>query len=56
VRPSPPLGVDPQRIYVDHGLTGANRAHPGLREAMAACRTGDTLVVAKLGPARPLGT
>ena len=33
------------RIYVDQGLTGANRARPGLREAMAACREGDTLVV-----------
>ena len=42
------LGVDPERIYVDHGLTGTNRARPGLREAMAACRTGDTLVVTKL--------
>jgi len=42
------LGVAPGRIYVDHGLTGANRARPGLREAMAACRAGDTLVVTKL--------
>lgn len=42
------LGVDRERIYVDHGLTGTNRARPGLREAMAACRTGDTLVVTKL--------
>ncbi len=42
------LGVDPNRIYVDHGLTGTNRARPGLREALAACRTGDTLVVTKL--------
>jgi DNA invertase Pin-like site-specific DNA recombinase len=33
------LGVAPDRIYVDHGLTGTNRARPGLREAMAACRT-----------------
>ena len=31
----------PDRIYVDHGLTGTNRARPGLREAMAACRAGD---------------
>ena len=38
------LGVAPDRIYVDHGLTGTNRARPGLREAMAACRAGDTLV------------
>ena len=42
------LGVDPERVYVDHGLTGTNRARPGLREALAACRDGDTLVVTKL--------
>src|SRR5207253_2421289 len=30
------------------GLTGANRDRPGLREALAACRAGDTLVVTKL--------
>src|SRR6266446_4294596 len=38
------LGVKPNRIYVDHGLTGRNRDRPGLREALAACRAGDTLV------------
>lgn len=42
------LGVEPARIYVDHGLTGTDRARPGLREAMAACRAGDPLVVTKL--------
>lgn len=42
------LGVPADRIYVDHGLTGTTRARPGLREAMAACRSGDTLVVTKL--------
>jgi DNA invertase Pin-like site-specific DNA recombinase len=42
------LGVPPERMYVDHGLTGAHRDRPGLREALAACRTGDTLVVTKL--------
>ena len=42
------LGVAAVRVYVDHGLTGTNRDRPGLREAMAACREGDTLVVAKL--------
>src|SRR6185437_14200060 len=42
------LGVSPGRIYVDHGLTGTSRDRPGLREAMAACREGDTLVVTKL--------
>lgn len=42
------LGVDSERIYVDHGLTGTNRRRPGLNEALAACRKGDVLVVAKL--------
>jgi len=41
------LGVDPRRVYVDHGLTGTNRDRPGLREALAACREGDTLVGTK---------
>jgi len=40
--------VKANRIYVDHGLTGRNRDRPGLREALAACRSGDTLVVTKL--------
>ena len=35
-------------IFVDHGLTRTNRARPGPREAMAAVRAGDTLVVSKL--------
>ena len=26
------LGVDAERIYVDHGLTGTNRARRGLRD------------------------
>jgi DNA invertase Pin-like site-specific DNA recombinase len=42
------LGVEAERIYVDHGLTGTNRERPGLREALAACRAGDTPVVTKL--------
>ena len=42
------LGVETERICVDHGLTGTNRERPGLREALAACRAGDTLVVTKL--------
>lgn len=42
------LGIEAERIYVDHGLTGTNRERPGLREALAACRAGDTLVVTKL--------
>ena len=33
------LGVDPDRLYVDHGLTGTNRDRPGLREAVAALIT-----------------
>jgi Site-specific recombinases, DNA invertase Pin homologs len=49
------LGVEAERIYVDHGLTGTNRDRPGLREGLAACRAGDTLVVTKLDrPARSL--
>ena len=47
------LGVTPDRIYVDHGLTGTNRERPGLREALAACRDGDTLVVTKLDRLAP---
>ena len=42
------LGVAANRVYVDQGLTGTNRERPGLREALAACREGDTLVVTKL--------
>jgi DNA invertase Pin-like site-specific DNA recombinase len=42
------MGITPARIYVDHGLTGTDRNRPGLREAMAACRDGDTFVVTKL--------
>ena len=42
------LGVVPDRIYMDKGMTGTNRARPGLDQAMAAVRKGDTLVVPKL--------
>lgn len=42
------LGVVPANIYLDHGLTGTNRKRPGLDQALAAVRTGDTLVVPKL--------
>lgn len=38
------LGVDPKRIYLDHGLTGTNRDRPGLRQALAACRVDIALV------------
>jgi hypothetical protein len=46
-RPTAP-GVAVDLVYVDQGLTGTNRDRPGLREALAACREGDTLVVTKL--------
>lgn len=42
------LGVDPERIYTDEGMTGTNRERPGLDQAMAAVREGDTLIVPKL--------
>ncbi|WP_104134802.1 recombinase family protein [Cryobacterium sp. Y62] len=42
------LGVSLQKTFTDQGLTGTIRARPGLREALAACRAGDTLVVTKL--------
>ena len=42
------LGVPADRVYTDHGLTGTNRARPGLDQALAATREGDTLVVTKL--------
>jgi len=42
------LGVVRDRIHTDHGLTGTNRARPGLDQALAAVRAVDTLVVPKL--------
>lgn len=42
------LGVEPERIYVDDGFTGRNKNRAGLREALAACRAGDTFVITKL--------
>jgi DNA invertase Pin-like site-specific DNA recombinase len=42
------LGVEPDRIYTDHGLSGRQRARPGLDQALAAVRAGDTFVVTKL--------
>lgn len=42
------LGVAKERVYLDHGLTGTNRKRPGLDQALAAVRAGDTLVVPKL--------
>ncbi|MEU8310662.1 recombinase family protein [Actinomadura sp. NPDC048955] len=43
------LGVAGDRIYFDKGLTGTNRKQPGLDQALAAVRVGDTLVVPELG-------
>ena len=42
------LGVPPERIFTDKGMTGTKRDRPGLKSVLAACRPGDTLVVAKL--------
>src|SRR6058998_3535351 len=42
------LGVAPDRIYMDRGLTGTTRDRPGLDQALAAVRAGDTLVTPKL--------
>jgi DNA invertase Pin-like site-specific DNA recombinase len=42
------LGVSDDRVYLDHGMTGRNRRRPGLQQALAAVRQGDTLAVPKL--------
>ena len=42
------LGVPADRVYLDKGLTGASRGRPGLDQALAAVRDGDTLTVTKL--------
>lgn len=42
------MGVEQERVYVDHGFSGGERDRPGLREALAAARAGDLLVVTKL--------
>ena len=42
------LGVSDDRVYLDHGMTGRDRNRPGLEQALAAVRSGDTLVVPKL--------
>ena len=42
------LRVEVKNIYFDQVLTGTARARLGLREALAAVRCGDTLVVTKL--------
>ena len=42
------LGVAADRMYVDRGLTGTRRGRPGLDQALAAVREGDTFTVTKL--------
>lgn len=42
------LGVPEDRIYVDRAYSGTTRTRPGLDQALAAVRPGDTLVVPKL--------
>jgi DNA invertase Pin-like site-specific DNA recombinase len=42
------LGVSAEQIYLDRAYSGTNRARPGLDQALAAVREGDTLVVPKL--------
>jgi DNA invertase Pin-like site-specific DNA recombinase len=42
------LGVAADRVYVDRGMSGTKRERPGLDQALAAVRAGDTLVVPKL--------
>jgi DNA invertase Pin-like site-specific DNA recombinase len=42
------LGVLPDQIHLDRAYSGTTRARPGLDQALAAVRPGDTLVVPKL--------
>ena len=42
------LGAAADRVYLDMDLTGMTRPRPCLREALAAARGGDTLVVPAL--------
>lgn len=42
------LGVPADLIYLDRAYSGTTRARPGLDQALAAVRPGDTLVVPKL--------
>ena len=46
--PCPPLACRPSASTSITGRTGTHRDRPGLREALAACRAGDTIVVTKL--------
>src|SRR5260370_36837321 len=47
------LGVPASRVYLDEGLTGTRRARPGLDQALAAVRDGDTFTVTKLDRLAP---
>ncbi len=42
------LGVRADQIYLDRAYSGTSRQRPGLDQALAAVRAGDTLVVPKL--------
>lgn len=42
------LGVPSDRAYLDRGYAGTDRQRPGLGEALAGVRSGDTLVVTEL--------
>jgi DNA invertase Pin-like site-specific DNA recombinase len=42
------LGVSTEHIYLDRAYSGTSRDRPGLDQALAAVRAGDTLVVPKL--------
>ena len=42
------LGVPADQILLDRAYSGTNRVWPGLDQALAAVRTGDTLIVPKL--------
>jgi DNA invertase Pin-like site-specific DNA recombinase len=47
--------VHVDHVHVDHGLSGTTRFRPSFRQALAACRAGDVLVVTKPDRlARPL--
>ncbi len=48
-RDSSALGVAADRVYLDVGLTGMAAPRPAMREALAAARGGDTLMVTGLG-------
>ena len=46
------LGVEPDHVNVDHGLTGTNRERPGLREALGGVPR-ETRSGHQARPARP---